>query len=293
MKPFLFVHFTDGKEESEQIYFSLSKDGRHFHDLNKGNPVLLNNLGEKGARDPFIIYDEKNNKYFIIATDLKMANGYTWEKAINEGSRGIIVWESSDLLTWSEGRRIEIAPETAGNLWAPEAIYDEKKEAFLVFFASQVSGKHRIYYSYTEDFRNFTKAQLWIEKEQDIIDTTMIKVGNEYYRFSKDETTSRIIMEKSQELLGEYEVISSKILENLSGVEGPEIYQVGGLWFLILDRFKSHEGYMILSTPDIGKVDFTVMPEKDYDFGQLKKRHGGMIAITEKEYKLLEEKFGN
>ena len=40
MSSFLFVHFTgEGAEDGEQIYFSVSKDGMNWNDLNGGNPA--------------------------------------------------------------------------------------------------------------------------------------------------------------------------------------------------------------------------------------------------------------
>lgn len=57
---YLFVTFTDGREDGEQVYFAISRDGLHYTDLNDGNPVLISDIGEMGARDPFIIRDVKN-----------------------------------------------------------------------------------------------------------------------------------------------------------------------------------------------------------------------------------------
>ncbi len=54
MTNFLFAHFIGESRLGEQVYFSISKDGNHFYDLNAGNPILISNIGEKGARDPFL-----------------------------------------------------------------------------------------------------------------------------------------------------------------------------------------------------------------------------------------------
>lgn len=59
---YLFVHFTGESESGEQIYFSLSRDGLHWEDVNHGEPVLRSEIGEKGVRDPFLIRDEKKRK---------------------------------------------------------------------------------------------------------------------------------------------------------------------------------------------------------------------------------------
>ena len=37
---YLFAHFIGEQKDGEQIYFSLSRDGLHWQDLNGGKPVL-------------------------------------------------------------------------------------------------------------------------------------------------------------------------------------------------------------------------------------------------------------
>ena len=52
---YLFVHFTglEQSETDEQLYFALSRDGRHWRDLREaGFPVLTWKGGEGGVRDP-------------------------------------------------------------------------------------------------------------------------------------------------------------------------------------------------------------------------------------------------
>ena len=50
---FLFVTFKGEQTPmTEQIYFAVSVDGRHWDALNDSQPVLVSTLGEKGVRDP-------------------------------------------------------------------------------------------------------------------------------------------------------------------------------------------------------------------------------------------------
>ena len=62
-KGYLFVYFTGESEQGEQIYFSISRDGLHWMDLNGGRPVLTSRIGEKGVRDPFIIQTTDKKKF--------------------------------------------------------------------------------------------------------------------------------------------------------------------------------------------------------------------------------------
>lgn len=298
---YLFVTFTDGRDDGEQIYFAISKDGLHFKDLNGGNPILISDIGEKGARDPFIIRDVRTEHphFYLIATDLRIANQKGWDVAQYAGSRCLLIWESDDLINWSKVRSVEIGVKEAGCVWAPEAIYDKKRDAYLVFFASMVrlagdeNAKQRIYATYTKDFKEFTEPKIYIERKNHVIDTTIISDGGYYYRFSKDETDKVVTIDRGDDLMGEFVNIPSETLRSLSGVEGPECYFLEDRkkWCLIVDRFAAQKGYLPILCENLDSGNLVIMEEKDYDLGRIKKRHGGVIPITEEEYGRLEDAF--
>lgn len=292
---YLFVYFTGEQSDGEQIYFAISKDGRKWEDLNQGKPVLRSGISEKGVRDPFIVRHPRTNRYYLIATDLCIYAGKSWEEAQTRGSLDLIVWESYDLIHWSQERSCRVGVPQAGCVWAPEAIYEEERQAFFVFFASRIclpgdrQGKHRIYASYTEDFRTFSEPFVYMDRETDVIDTTIIQAQGKFYRFSKDETHKTILMEKSKQLLGDFTLIHSDTLKNLKGVEGPEIYLLPDqkTWCLIVDRFQEDKGYLPLFTKDLDSGVFQIAEEGHWDFGKKKKRHGGVLRIEAEDYERL------
>ena len=301
-KGYLFVHFTGEHPTGEQIYFSISRDGLHWHDLNGGEPVLWSKIGEMGVRDPYIIrnpfYGEGKPKYFLIATDLRIANGKGWGVAQYAGSRDIIVWESDDLVNWSEPEAHTVGIPGAGCVWAPECVYDEEKDAILVFWASMTMKeydqlhKQRIYASYTKDFKTFTEPELYIERGNHVIDTTIIKDDKGYYRYSKDETTKNIRVDFSKTLDADtFLDVKSPVLDNIFGVEGPEIFKFNDRdeWCLIVDRFATGRGYMPLITDDLSSGNFKVLDDSEFNMGKTLKRHGGIINIAEEEYLALEK----
>jgi hypothetical protein len=169
------------------------------------------------------------------------------------------------------------------------------KKAFLVFFASMVKlpgdekPKQRIYATYTLDFKLFTKPLVYVERDNHVIDTTIVYDGVKYYRFSKDETTKKILMETGKTLDKDgFSIVNSEALDRLIGVEGPEIYQLpDGTWCLIVDQFAEGKGYLPLVCEDLSKGKFRILSKEEYSLGNTKKRHGGVLQLTEEEYQNL------
>lgn len=299
---YLLAHFIGEQPDGEQIYFSYSENGLHWKDLNNGRAVLRSNLGEKGVRDPFLVRSPQDNSFYLIATDLRIASGKGWDVAVNEGSRDIIVWHSQDLVNWSEPWPVTVGIEGAGCVWAPEAIYDEQAEQFLVFWASatkEAEGeerKQKIYCAYTKDFRSFSNSELYIERDNHIIDTTIIAHEGSYYRLSKDETTKNITLEKGASLdRSAFVPVSAPDLEGIYGVEGPQIFKLNDReeWCLIIDRFAEGKGYLPLLTSDLNSGEFRIVADDDFDLGANKKRHGGVIPITAEECARLLAAYGD
>ena len=300
MSAYLFVHFTNnGKEDKEHIWFSVSRDGLKWTDLGGEEPFITSEKGTTGIRDPFIVYDEKKKKYFMIGTDLCTTKGGNWYDYSHKGSRKLIVWESEDLVSWSEGRLAEVGIEKAGCVWAPEAIYCKEEEKWFVFFASNVKEKghlkHKqmIYGTFTEDFVNFTPTFKYMEAKTAIIDTNIVWDNGWYYRFSKDETHKKIIVERCRKLIpdaeNQFEEIESELLEGFFGLEGPEAYYLEEQkkWCLIVDQYHTGKGYLPLLCDDLATGGFYIPAEGEYDMGKRKKRHGGVIKISDEEYERL------
>lgn len=292
---YLFPHFTSDKSgDREHIWFSVSNDGLNWEDLGGETPFITASSGTTGIRDPFIVYDEGMKKYIIIATDLCTTKGGSWHDYSSKGSRSLFVWESEDLVSWSEERLVEVGIPEAGNVWAPEAVYCKEKESWLVFFASNVrekrelTRKQRIYGAYTKDFVSFTPTFKFMEAKTSLIDTNIVWDKGFYYRFTKDETHKKIVIDRCPVLVPEngekYEEIHSDYLASYFGLEGPECYKLpDGRWCLLVDRYHEGKGYMPLICESLESGDFSELDEKAYSMGARKKRHGSIIHISDEE----------
>jgi hypothetical protein len=298
---YLLAHFTGESATGEQIYLAYSTNGLNWTDLNNGGPVLLSTIGTRGVRDPALVRSPAGDRYWIVATDLRIASGTSWSDAANRGSTSLVVWESTDLVNWSAPRLINVAGGIAGagNAWAPEAIFNPATGDYLVYWATNSARngvtKHRIWYVRTSDFRSFTAPQLFIERggSQGIIDTQIVEVSNSlggfrYYRASAD---GHITIEATNSLLGAWTTLgnlSHMGISNGTGggnvVEGPMWAQFNGRseWNLWLDQFATGRGYMPITSSNLGSTQ-NFRTRTDYSMGGTRKRHGSILNLTAAE----------
>ncbi|WP_024462373.1 glycoside hydrolase family 43 protein [Marinimicrobium sp. LS-A18] len=295
---YLFVTFRgESTPMTEQVYFMTSENGRDWNALNGENPVLVSTVGEKGVRDPYIIRSPEDDTFYLIATDLSIHLNPDWGRAQTNASQSIVVWESDNLVDWSEPRLVKVAPDNAGCTWAPEAVYDEENDRYMVFWASKTSddnfAKHRIWAAHTEDFKNFSDPFIYIEKPHTVIDTTIINEDGIYYRFSKDEAQKNITMERSKHLMTDWRTVEGFSLSALQGYEGPTAFvtepsEAGqpAQWNLLLDFYSQGKGYQEFQTDDLSSGNFEDGNNMTFPFHPV--RHGSVLTLTESEYNRLQ-----
>jgi hypothetical protein len=298
---YLMVHFTGESARGEQIYFSVSEDGLNWSELNNNEPVLVSKIGEKGVRDPSIVRSPDGTTFYLLATDLRIANRKGWGAARHQGSTSLIIWESTDLVNWSEPWMADVASAIpgAGCAWAPEAIYDESTGDYFVYWSTLTYGKPegRIYYARTKDFRSFTPPELYIERNGPggIIDTQIIEVEGQkhrYYRFSRD---TQITLDGAHSLTGPWERIGDIAHLGYTGrqVEGPALFQFNQdqKWALLVDQPGQGGYFPVVITDFSDPRGFKLLPVDAYSFGEGEKRHGGVLNITRRELAALRAKW--
>ena len=298
---FLFVTFnSEGSQLGEQIYFGLSQDGIKWEALNGQKPVLVSDIGEKGVRDPYLLRAE-NGRFYLLATDLSIYLNHNWTRAVQAGSHSIVIWESTNLVNWSEPRLVSVAPADAGCTWAPEAIYDTATKQYLVYWASTTKRddfkKQRIWGTWTKDFKTFGEPFIYIEKPTTIIDTDIVHAENgKYFRFTKDEKFKAITMEQSESVTGQWADVSGFSLAQVRGYEGPACYLLNpaqdgkpAKWCLLLDNYAQHAGYKPFITDDLASGKFVAGTDFEFPF---RFRHGSVLPVSAAEYQRLKTHFG-
>ena len=298
---YLFVHFTGEHPTGEQVYFSVSQDGLHWNDLGAG-PVLVSTVGERGIRDPFIVKNRLDGNYYILATDLRIANGKGWETAQFAGSTGLVVWKSKDLCSWEAPKLIDFPYITGLGgtcLWAPETCFDENRQEYMVYWASMIDHKQRIFAAWTKDFLHYEGFRCLIEKENHVIDTTCAEENGRYYRFSADGTVKGITMEAGSSVdSDDFAYYGEQPIAGMVHVEGPIIQylsgrdQDDGKWCLYVDDIGNNAGYVPFLCEKLSDAKFYRVPADEYFMGKRRKRHGSMIQISTLEYSALLNKYG-
>ena len=305
---YLWTHFAV-EGGYEKIFFGYSEDGLHWEKLNDNQPILENDGGDLGVRDPHIIRSPEGDKYWIIGTDLHAEGGGEggsgWDQ--QNASQDIVVWESDDLVNWSEPRHVFAGFEHAGNVWAPEAIWNEETSEYYVYWAGRDQRDHgtsadalRVYLTKTKDFKEFSEAEVWLELNDgtggpNIIDSTIAKEGDTYYRFSTSDWHT--VVDTSSSLDGPWETQIARGEAASHGlnarIEGLTVYQLhDGTWAVMGDD----GGYIAHTAETLNDLQFTPLEtgsgENQYSFDE-KFRHGTVTQLSAVEEERLLEAYGN
>ncbi|MFT6810900.1 MAG: hypothetical protein ACJA01_004146 [Saprospiraceae bacterium] len=185
---YLFSFFKDNGQDG--LHLAYSRDGLEWNALNNNESFLITAVGnDKLMRDPCIIAGG-DGKYHMV-----------WTVSWNE--KGIGYANSADLIHWSDQQYIPVMhhePE-ARNCWSPELFYDSESDEYMIYWATTIPGRfpkttstgddaynHRMYFTTTPDFLEFSPTELLYDDGFNVIDATIIKEDGKYIMFLKNET---------------------------------------------------------------------------------------------------------
>ena len=326
---YLWLHFE--ATDYEKIYYGYSADGVTWTKLNDNQPLITSDVANKGIRDPHLIKlnqpDADGYKYVMIGTDLH-AEGSAGGKSWSQKSQNLIVSRSKDLVTWTKAEAVFAGWDDANRAWAPEAIYDEAKGEYLVYWSSKPDSNQNtplgVYKSYTKDFKTFTTPTRWIDESSvnnaNIIDTTIVKGedGN-YYRFSTSDWSTVIdtsptldadhwtrLVDRPQAVnadgtskIAEYQKANNpaqgdqKIFTTdamgLGGIEGLTVFRMNdGSWRIMGDN----QGYRAFSIGRLASLKNGIAPTKASSNFPQRFRHGTVVELTAAEQKAVLDAYG-
>ena len=245
----LFSYFLGNGEDG--LHLACSRDGYRWDALNGGRSCLRPEVGESRLmRDPCLLRGPDGTFRMVWTT--------SWSgKTIGYAS-------SRDLIHWSQQQAIPVmAQEPAAlNCWAPEVVWDARKQQFLLFWASTVTNRftdtagqaenrynHRIYSTTTKDFRSFSPTVLFFDPGFNVIDATLLSANNRFYLIFKDETLKPL---KKHLRIAEAERPDGPFAPpgppfTPSWVEGPTALRLGDEYIVYFDCYRDHHYGAMLS----------------------------------------------
>ncbi|ESQ73512.1 family 43 glycosylhydrolase [Asticcacaulis sp. AC402] len=208
-----------------------------------------------GAADVSIVWDEAQARWTMFYTNRRATmklpdlKDVAWVHATPIG-----VATSADGLNWDYGGTAVFPAECTGvTLWAPEVFRDgDTYHMWLTIVPGifnrwgQPGATSRIVHLTSPDLKSWSCAG---DVELDIgriIDAAVIKVGDRYRLWYKDETVGSRIMAADSPDLKTWKRISDSPVSQTAG-EGPKVFRLAGKYWMVFDAWK---GLAVLSSDD-------------------------------------------
>lgn len=279
---YLFCYF---KGNGDGLHYAYSEDGYKWTALFNDSAVLKPTVSkDKLFRDPCILRGA-DGKWHMVWT-------------VSWADKGIGYASSADLIHWSQQRFIPVMAheDSARNTWAPEISYDAKKKEYVVYWATTIPGRfaqkdssaegqkwnHRMYYSTTKDFVNWSKAGLLYEPGFSVIDATIVTGGKRYLMFLKNETRQpaekNIRLAYAANITGPYTPAGAPITGKY-WAEGPTVLNINGQWLVYFDKYTEKKYGAVASTDLINWTDAS--DKVEFPKGT---RHGTAFTVSRKEF---------
>ncbi len=247
----LFSSFRNDGETG--LHFAYSEDGLSWTALNDDKSFLEPQIGGKLMRDPCIIQGPDGSYHMVWTT------GW-WENNIG-------IAHSDDLINWSEQTILPVMAHEPDvlNSWAPEIFYDDETEEYIIFWSSAVPGKfletedrgdirstlgvginHRVYFTKTKDFETYSDTSLFYDGGFVSIDGSLLKDGDRYVMFIKDETKrpepmKNIRIATASHAQGPYSEASAPFSPEGVWVEGPTAIKIDDMVYVYYDAYMEHK----------------------------------------------------
>ena len=250
---YLFSYFKGNGKDG--LHLAYSKNGKEWKALNNDKSFLKPTIGnDKLMRDPCIIQGGDGIFHMV------------WTVSWND--RGIGYASSEDLIHWTPEKFIPVMEDEkkARNCWAPEITYDPASKIYMIYWATTITDRfpesqsdlekgynHRIYYTTTKDFKDFSSTKLLFEPGFNVIDATIKKNGDRFVMFYKNETRKpeekNLNLAFSKSLTGPYKDLSGPITGDY-WAEGPTALKIDGKWWVYFDKYIEKK-YGAVSSTDL------------------------------------------
>jgi len=244
---YLYTSFHEPADEG--LRFLYSYDGFHWDTI--PGVFLKPDVGrQKVMRDPSIVRGGDGTFHLVWTCSWTLEFGFGYAS-------------SKDLIHWSEQKHIPVmAYDTSVvNVWAPELYYEDSAKEFYVVWASTIPYKfekgieeernnHRLYYTKTKDFVDFSPAELLYDPGFSSIDAVIVKrAPSDYVLVFKDNTrpNRNILASFGKTPVGPYGDMTERFTEQFT--EGPSVVKIDDEWLIYFDAYRN-KTFEAVSTKD-------------------------------------------
>lgn len=301
---YLFVYFPSNNNEN--LYYAISNDGYNFTPLNNGERVVAADTIslKRGVRDPHILRGP-DGMFYMVNTDMRSAEGWS-------SNRGLVMMKSADLVHWQHST-VHFPSKYRGTMfekvirvWAPETIWDNEAQRFMVYFSLRTEARDGIpydkdYYCYANaDFTDLDgEPTYFYDRGSATIDMNIVYNESDslYHGFYKNEgeggickVTARYLTARPGEPLGsQWSAPSGTLQQTTEAVEGAGVFKLinQDSWVLMYDCY-SNGHYQFCSSSDLEHFTFV---QNTRTSGAFTPRHGTVLPITAEETDRLLRKF--
>ena len=291
---YLFAYFTGNSKSEEAIRFALSNDGYNFRALNGDQPVIpsekISSTG--GVRDPHILRGADGKTFYMVATDMVSALGWS-------SNRAMVLLKSTDLINWTSSivnfQKRFSGQDSLLRVWAPQTIYDAQAKKYMIYYSlKHGNDPDKIYYSYANadftDLETEPKQLFFSPTNGSCIDGDIVAKDGKYHLFFKTEGQGNgIKIAVSDKLTEGYVLRDQYVQQTKEAVEGAGTFKINNTdtWILMYDVYmKGH--YQFTKTKDLEKFE-VIDQSVTMNFHP---RHGTIMPITSKESEALVSKWG-
>lgn len=277
---YVFTSFREPANEGLRLLYS--KDARHWKRLD--SIFLVPGVGkQKVMRDPSVVKGP-NDSFHMVWTS-------SWQ-----GDKGFGYAASKDLIHWTPQQFIPVMQHepTTVNVWAPELYYDKDSSRYIIVWASCIPGRfekgieadsnnHRLYYTTTKDFNQFTPTKLFLDPGFSVIDAVIVRrAKNDFVLVLKDNTRPErnLKIAFGPSAIGPWSAASAKFSDKFT--EGPSVVKDGEDWLIYFDAYQD-KIYQAVSTKDF--KSFTV-PDPAISVPEGHK-HGTIVQTNKKTIRRL------
>ena len=277
---YVFTSFREPANEGLRLLYS--RDARHWDRLD--TIFLAPGVGkQKVMRDPSIVKGPDDSFHLVWTS--------SWQ-----GDKGFGYASSKDLIHWTPQQFIPVMAHepTTVNVWAPELFYDHDSSRYIIVWASCIPGRfekgmeadsnnHRLYYTTTKDFNQFTPTKLFMDPGFSVIDAVIVRrAKNDFVLVLKDNTRPErnLKLAFGKSATGPWSNVSAKFSDKFT--EGPSVVKAGEDWLIYFDAYQE-KSYLAVSTQDF--KSFTV-PDPAISVPEGHK-HGTIVQTNKKTIRRL------